>query len=464
MGQEQLAYPVRVPDHTKDDGGLRNWARNATLGRPGSLTAPADEDELRALLAATTGATRILGSRMSPGRLLEAIDEGDSLLDVHRMAGLVSLTEDTATFGGSTPLHEVYDVLSQRGRMLPSSPGVIASQTLAGAISTGTHGQGLQQGSIADAALNIRLVTADGSVREFDRDHPWFQAVALGLGALGVITRVTLRTRPSLVYACRKYAVTADDLEHDLATWNRENVLLKAWWFPQENQVHVWAARQATEPEVQRYRANGEELLEDPVSSDAMNATIERTLSRMRDDTRITDADGKPFRTVSRFKDFADVTGDVYQVFCRGIPAPQINVEIGVPLARAGDVIRTIKKWHADTQPRMHYPIILRCTGPSGAWLSPARGEETCYFGFVVYYADDGSLPAEGEDFLRAVEKLLAAEGGRPHWGKYFDESLYDWPALYPRWSEFAHVREALDPEHRFGNAFTRALFDGRRD
>ena len=107
----------------------------------------------------------------------------------------------------------------------------------------------------------------------------------------------------------------------------------------------------------------------------------------------------------------------------------------------------------------MHYPVILRCTGPSEAWLSPSNGQDTCYFGFVVYYSEDGSLSEEGQDFLREVEKVLAAEGGRPHWGKYFDESLYDWPTLYPQWEAFRQVREALDPHHRFANAFTAGLF-----
>ncbi|MUK01318.1 hypothetical protein GM708_04870 [Vibrio cholerae] len=105
-------------------------------------------------------------------------------------------------------------------------------------------------------------------------------------------------------------------------------------------------------------------------------------------------------------------------MFCKGIATPQINVEIGIPLAQAGAVIRKIKDWHAEIQPRMHY------------------------------------------SFLRAVERALAVEGGRPHWGKYFDESLYDWPALYPQWEAFRRVRESLDPQHRFANTFTAALLD----
>ena len=460
MTVDYVAYPRRESERFGEDQVLRNWARNATLGRPGSVCAPSTESELQSVLASNSGGVRVMGSRMSPGRLLRLSHDADTLLDVHNLSGLVSITDDTATFAGGTALHEVYEALSRVGRMLPSSPGVIASQTLAGALATGTHGQGLQQSSIADAAVMIRMVLADGSAQDFDRDHPWFGAVQLGLGSLGVITQVTLRTRTSPIYTCRKNAVDAATLSDDLIAWNRADTLVKAWWFPQEGQVQVWAANEATDDEITRYREGGGELLQHARTNNAMNATVDRTLRTMRDDTKIVDEFGKPMRTVSRFRDFTDVTGDIYQVFCRGIATPQINVEIGVPLSLAGRMITRITQWHADTRPRMHYPVILRCTGPSEAWLSPSFGQETCYFGFVVYYAQDGSLAPEGESFLRAVERVLAADGGRPHWGKYFDESLYDWPALYPRWEAFRHVRESLDPNHRFANAFTAGLFD----
>ncbi len=460
MTSIQLAYPRREPELIGEDTRLRNWAMNSRLGPPGSVVAPATEEELRDFLSASTGRVRIIGSRMSPGRLIQVADDGGTLLDLSKLSGLVALTDDTATFAGSTPLAEVYALLSARGQMLPASPGVIAEQTLAGALATGTHGQGLQQSSIADAAVAIRMVLADGSVAQFDRDHPDFPAVRVGLGSLGVITEVTLRTQASVVYTCVKNAVDAEHLEVDLKTWNQENALVKAWWFPQEGQVQVWTAGEATEQDTERYRAAGSELLVHATTNATMNSTVEQTLSQLRDDMNGVADDGKSLRTVSRFRDFTDVTGDVYQVFCRGIATPQINVEIAIPLERAGAVITRIKEWHAETRPRMHYPVILRCTGPSEAWLSPSHGRDTCYFGFVVYYAADGSLSAEGEDFLRAVERVLAEEGGRPHWGKYFDESLYDWPVLYPRWDAFCRVREALDPEHRFANAFTTALLD----
>ncbi|HEY5822657.1 MAG TPA: D-arabinono-1,4-lactone oxidase [Propionibacteriaceae bacterium] len=460
MAHEQLAYPHREPERVGEDVRLRNWAGNATLAPAGAVTAPTNEEELQAFVASSEGGIRMIGSRMSPGRMLELAAQGDSLLDLGHFRGLVDLTEDTATFGGATPLDEIYACLTSKGRMLPSSPGVIASQTLAGALATGTHGQGLGQSCIADAALRVRMVLADGSVQEFDDEHPWFPAVRLGLGLLGVITQVTLRTQPSPVYTCLKSAVNADTLHDDLETWNRDYALSKAWWFPDENQVHVWVAREATADEVQVYRENDGRLVEQAITNDALNSTVDQALVNMRSDTKILDENGKPFRTVNRFKDFSDVTGDIYQVFCRGIATPQINVEIAIPLALAGGLVKKIKDWHAETRPHMHYPIILRCTGASDSWLSPAYGQETCFFGFVVYYAEDGSLAEEGVSFLRAVEQVLAAEGGRPHWGKYFDEKLYDWPVLYPQWEAFRAVRAALDPHHRFDNAFTTALFD----
>lgn len=460
MTRETIGYPRRQPHLSPHEPLVWNWAQNATLANTTQQAQPASESELQNLLRHHRGRVRVMGSRMSPGRMLALHQHDDVLIDTSALRGFIDSDEHSATFAGGTPLHEVYEHLKAMGRILPASPGVIDTQTLAGALASGTHGQGLQQSSIGDEALSIRMVLADGRVETFDRQHPWFAAVQIGLGCLGVITAVTLRTQPEKVYTCFKNAVSADTLESDLLTWNRDYALSKAWWFPNENQVHVWAAREAGEEEKALYQANHGDLVKQEQTSDAMNQTIDQTLEHMRSDTQLTDDNGKPFRTVTRFKDFSDVTGDVYQVFCRGIATPQINVEIAIPLARAGAVIARIKRWHAEVQPHMHYPVILRCTGASESWLSPSYQQESCFFGFVIYYAEDGSLSPEGVEFLQAVEKLLAEEGGRPHWGKYFDASLYDWAKIYPQWQAFAQVRETLDPHNSFSNTFSQRLFD----
>ena len=304
------------------------------------------------------------------------------------------------------------------------------------------------------------MVLADGSVREFDAGHDWFGAVKLGLGMLGVVTQVTLRTVVSPVYVCQKNVTSADSLETDLLTWNHENALSKAWWFPDENVVHVWTAQEADAAETERYREHGSVLLEQTTTSDVLNSTVDKTLVHMRGDTKILDEHGKPFQTVTRFKDFSDVTGDVYQVFCRGIATPQINVEIGVPLARAGEVVAAIKRWHAETRPHMHYPVILRATGASDSWLSPSYGDGDLLLR-LRRLLRRGRVAGAGGRGLPAGRRARAGRRGRaPALGQVLRRVAVRLVGAATRGGpRSAGVRAALDPHRRFENTFTAALF-----
>ncbi|TDT32508.1 D-arabinono-1,4-lactone oxidase [Naumannella halotolerans] len=456
------AYPPRVPEAGSDQHRVWNWAHNRVLSERPEPYRPRTEVELQGLLRHDDRPVRVVGSRLSNGDLLAG---GSGLLvSLDALSGLVCLDQDTATFGAGTRLQQVFDTLTEHQRMLQASPGVIAEQSLAGALATGTHGQGLGQSTLSDEVVSLRLVDAAGRVREVRRGDPDFGAHLVGLGALGVITRVTLRTVAHRVFTCHKDAVAADTIGRDLPRWNAEWEFSKAWWFLDDDRVHVWNAAQASPAEVAAWRHNGRELLSGSVGDEQLNATVDATLARMRADTvRGADGERRQFRTVTRFRDFATVTGDVYQVFCRGIAVPQINTEIGVPLADAPEILADFGDWYRRERPHLHYPVILRSTGGSQAWLSPAHDRETLFFGFVVYYADDGSLNPEGLDFLRAAERRLAAAGGRPHWGKYFDSGLYDFAAIYPRWEDFHRVRRELDPAGRFVNDWLGGLLDDHR-
>ena len=460
MEPDNKRFPLRHPQLPDNDESVWNWAQNAQLGARSRVHSPASEAELQTLVANHQGHIRILGRRLAPGRMLNIDHQQDLLLDISQLSGLLASDANSVTFAAATPLSEVYQTLTEMDRMLASSPGVIAIQTLAGALATGTHGQGMQQSSLADEALTIRMVLANGEIAEFDRQHPWFGAVQVGLGTLGIVTAVTLKTLPWQIYTCFKKAVSADTLESDIWHWNKHYALSKAWWFVDDNQMHVWCAREASSKEQQAYRLNHRDPVKQENQDDSLNDTIEQTLEVMHNDTQIRGEGGRQFKTVTRFKDFSDITGDIYQLFCRGIAVPQINVEIAIPLDRTADVIGKIKSWYAENHPHMHYPIILRCTGPSSAWLSPAYQQETCFFGFVVYYADDGTLSPEGCHFLSEVEKLLAAEGGRPHWGKYYHQPLYHWRDCYPQWDAFREVRRQLDPQGKFSNRYLAQLLD----
>lgn len=141
-------FPHRLPSANPTQ--LVNWAHNATLGANSCLRSVTDESQLQTLVAAAPGRVRVCGNRMSPGWMLALESRNDFLVDISALSGLLEADENSATFGGGTPLHGVFDVLTAMGCMLNASPGVIGVQSLAGAISTGTHGQGLEQSSLAD--------------------------------------------------------------------------------------------------------------------------------------------------------------------------------------------------------------------------------------------------------------------------------------------------------------------------
>ncbi|MBT0720706.1 D-arabinono-1,4-lactone oxidase [Rosenbergiella collisarenosi] len=458
MIQNPILYPQRSTDEPAAEQ-IFNWARNAQLGTKQQLHTPKDEQALQALLAESTGPIRIVGSRLSPGRMVSPACEG-ILLDLKHFRGILAMDEQSVRVAAGTPLQELFKTLQQNGRMLKCSPGVIAVQTVGGALATGTHGQGLQQSAITDEVLSFTLILASGEKRTFQRGDAEFSAVMVNLGCLGIITEVTLATVPERYFTCHKTAVSADTLESDIIEWNQQHLFSKAWWFVDDDLLHVWNIDQASSEDLESYQQNDQQVVRHSTEHDeSLNATIDQTLALMHADTQVHGHGGKQFRTVARFKDFTDVTGDIYQLLCRGIAVPQINVEIGVPLAETPAIIRHIKQWYAEQQPHMHYPIILRCTGASEAWLSPAYQQDTCYFGFVVYYADDGSLSQDGLHFLTEVEKILATYGGRPHWGKYYDPQHYDWAKLYPKWQDFAAVKQQLDPQQRFSNHYIHQLF-----
>ncbi|WP_312665067.1 FAD-dependent oxidoreductase, partial [Pantoea sp. CTOTU49201] len=161
MNKDPHLYPLRHTHNTDQDSALWNWAQNTVVGQRSQLQQPQTEAELQQLLRTASGKVRVLGSRLSPGRML-GVNEQDLLLDLSAFNGVIAQDADSVTFAAGTPLEQVYSTLTEMDRMLASSPGVIAVQTLAGAMATGTHGQGLAQSSIADEALRIRMVLADG--------------------------------------------------------------------------------------------------------------------------------------------------------------------------------------------------------------------------------------------------------------------------------------------------------------
>jgi len=449
---------------------LFNWSRTNPLGALDQVWRPTTRDELQQLLREyPERKLRLIGSGLSFEPIHSVYAEGSQalLVDLHHLRGQLDKTADTVTYLAGTPLDTVYADLIAMDRMLPASPGVIGIQTLGGALSTGTHGQGLHQSALCDAVAALTVMLASGDIIRVDRTDPRFGAFVMGMGMLGILLDVTLRTVPNRIMRCTKFTTDYPFLLEHNERLNREHAFVKSWWFAWTGESHIWLVDPASDDEVARYRAGGSEplVLEgdmDERMNLALNATIDATLQKMARDTKDEARAGEHFETVRRFKDASDLVGNVYQILCKGIPAPQINCEVAVPLERMGEALEILQAWQEANPGVLHYPFILRCTGPSVAWLSAAHDKSVCWIGFLVYLAADGTFVGGSMEQMRELQQLLVPLGGIPHFGKHLAMDLYDFPALLPRWHDFLALKRELDPHGRFENRWLGDLFANR--
>ncbi|MDX7843498.1 D-arabinono-1,4-lactone oxidase [Aeromonas caviae] len=449
---------------------LFNWSRTNPLGAVDQVWRPTTRDELQQLLREyPERKLRLIGSGLSFEPIHSVYAEGSQalLVDLHHLRGQLDKTADTVTYLAGTPLDTVYADLIAMDRMLPASPGVIGIQTLGGALSTGTHGQGLHQSALCDAVAALTVMLASGDIICVDRTDPRFGAFVMGMGMLGILLDVTLNTVPNRIMRCTKFTTDYPFLLEHNERLNREHAFVKSWWFAWTGESHIWLVDPASDDEVARYRAGGSEplVLEgdmDERMNLALNATIDATLQKMARDTKDEARAGEHFETVRRFKDASDLVGNVYQILCKGIPAPQINCEVAVPLERMGEALAILQAWQEANPGVLHYPFILRCTGPSVAWLSAAHDKSVCWIGFLVYLAADGTFVGGSMEQMRELQQLLVPLGGIPHFGKHLAMDLYDFPALLPRWHDFLALKRELDPHGRFENRWLGDLFANR--
>ncbi|MFM5057531.1 D-arabinono-1,4-lactone oxidase [Aeromonas caviae] len=449
---------------------LFNWSRTNPLGALDQVWRPTTRDELQQLLREyPKRKLRLIGSGLSFEPIHSVYAEGSQalLVDLHHLRGQLDKTADTVTYLAGTPLDTVYADLIAMDRMLPASPGVIGIQTLGGALSTGTHGQGLHQSALCDAVAALTVMLANGDIIRVDRTDPRFGAFVMGMGMLGILLDVTLNTVPNRIMRCTKFTTDYPFLLEHNERLNREHAFVKSWWFAWTGESHIWLVDPASDDEVARYRAGGSEplVLEgdmDERMNLALNATIDATLQKMARDTKDEARAGEHFETVRRFKDASDLVGNVYQILCKGIPAPQINCEVAVPLERMGEALAILQAWQEANPGVLHYPFILRCTGPSVAWLSAAHDKSVCWIGFLVYLAADGTFVGGSMEQMRELQQLLVPLGGIPHFGKHLAMDLYDFPALLPRWHDFLALKRELDPHGRFENRWLGDLFANR--
>ncbi len=363
------------------------------------------------------------------------LESMDRLLDVDRESGLVKVE-------AGIRLHHLCEELHRHGLAMENM-GDIDVQTLAGALSTGTHGTGIRLGNLSAQVEAMELVLADGSRLECSRDSDpdTLRAARVGLGALGVIVNVTLRAVPAFTLNRLDHPLPLDETLPRIDELVAGNDHFEFYTWPHGGIALVRETKRDDGPPCPRSRAR--EWWEESVLENGAVSVMARTGRRFP--SRIPALN----RTISRLLTGSRKVDRSYRVFASRRRVRFTEMEYGVPYQHGVDAIRNVLETIDRRGFAVGFPIEVRFVAADDAYLSPSSGRETCYIAVHMYSGMDWY------PYFRAVESIMDSYGGRPHWGKRHFQSGATLAPRYPEWDRFQAVRSKLDPAGVFSNEYT---------
>ncbi|SDZ35348.1 L-gulonolactone oxidase [Micromonospora pattaloongensis] len=420
-----------------------NWAGNQRAAAREALAPGSTDAVAAAVRAARDGGRRIkpVGSGHS---FTDIARSDDQRLELTRLAGPVAVdrARRRVTVQAGMPLHALNELLAAHGLALPNL-GDIDAQTVAGAISTGTHGTGAAYGCLATFVEALTLVTGAGDVLRCSADsHPEvFAAARVGLGALGVIVEVTLRCVDAFWLRADERPAPLAAVLADLPATVEANDHLEFYWFPYTDRTQVKVNNRVPAddrplPRLRRWL--DDEFLANTVFAGACR--IGRALPRAVPTISAVSARALTARTYTARSD---------KVFCTPRRVRFIEMEYGLPRAVLPEALTGLRRIVERLPCKVLFPVEVRFTAPDDIWLSHGYGRESAYIAIHQY------VGAPYEPYFRAFEQVAAALGGRPHWGKLHYRDAGSLRAAYPRFDDFLAVRDRLDPARVFANAYT---------
>ena len=405
---------------------VRNWAGNIIysvpeLHRPGSL------DALRALVAGS-GRVRVLGSGHSFNRIAEPGADGVLLsLGALPVEADVDTAARTVRVGGGVRYAELARRVHEHGLALPNMAS-LPHISVAGSVATGTHGSGVRNGSLGSAVREVEIVTADGSTVVIGRGDERFGGAVTSLGALGVVTALTLDLEPA--YEVEQHLFT----ELPLDGWDFDTVagaaysvsLFTDWGAPGFRQV--WLKRRTDQP-----------LAAFPWASPAGRALHPVPGMPAVNCTEQFGVPGPWHERLPHFRaEFTPSSGE------------ELQSEYLLPREHATGMLYAIDGIR-ETVAGVLQTCEVRTVAADEQWLSPAHGRDTVALHFT-WIAD----PAAVLPVVHKVEAALEPFDPRPHWGKVFGTPAAAVRGRYPRIGDFARLVRELDPAGKFTNAFVR--------
>jgi L-gulonolactone oxidase len=421
----------------------RNWAGDQRC-EPAAIERPASRGELIDAVGRAAEAARPVRAAASGHSFTDVactdgtmvrLERLNRVLDVDRSSGIVKIEAGIV-------IADLAEALDEHGLAMENQ-GDIDRQTLAGAISTATHGTGARFRNLSAQVEAMELVLADGSVLECSAgaDAETMLAARVGIGALGVVHTVTLRTVPA-------FTVRRVDRPESLGeTLGRLDELVDGndhfefYVFPHTEIALLRESERIDgppDPPSAASRFVNEIVLENWLM-DGLSRVGRRFPSQIPRLLRF--ISGQVGRSVKVDRS--------HRVFSSERRVRFTEMEYAIPREHATEAVPRVLELAGRDDLHVNFPIEVRFVAPDDALLSPSHDRETCYVAVHMYQG------MESERYFRGVEEIMNGYGGRPHWGKRHFQTAETLAERYPRWDDFQRIRSRLDPEGLFRNDYT---------
>ncbi|WP_432088162.1 D-arabinono-1,4-lactone oxidase [Streptomyces sp. bgisy095] len=427
-------------------GPWRNWAGNVT-SRPAREVSPASAEELaEAVRRAAEDGLRV--KTVGTGHSFTPIAATDGvLIRPGLLTGIRRIDREamTVTVESGTSLKRLNVALAREGLSL-TNMGDIMEQTVAGAVSTGTHGTGRESASIAAQIRALELVTADGQLLTCsEKENPEvFAAARIGLGALGVVTAITFAVEPVFLLAAREEPMTFDRVTSEFDALHAENEHFEFYWFPHTDNCNTKRNNRSAGPAAPPGRISG--WVEDELLS---NGVFQLACSLGKAVPPVVPALAKVSSRALSARTYTDIP---YKVFTSPRRVRFVEMEYALPREAAVAALREVKAMVERSPLKVSFPVEVRTAPADDITLSTASGRETAYIAVHLYRGTPHRA------YFTAVERIMTAHGGRPHWGKLHTRDAAYLSEVYPRFAEFTALRDRLDPDRLFANDHLRRI------
>ena len=418
-----------------------NWAGNQQTGTV-LLSKPQTESELQ----------QVVQSAQASGRRVKAVGSGHSftaiavseevLVDLSDYDEIVAIDKinQTVTVQSGIQLSKLNQALYENSLAMQNL-GDIAYQTIAGAISTSTHGTGAKFTGIANQVVALRIVLADSSIVECSANvnAQLFSCARVGLGALGLISTVTLKVVPAFNLAVIEEPMRVDDVLQNLDLHVDSNDHFEFFWVPHTG----WALTK---------RNNRNNLPIEPMSK--MSHWYSKTLmenyafgavcmlGRARPSLIPKLAKALPSSGRNEYSDAS------HKVFASKRIIKFYEMEYAIPREACAEALNRVRRMVTDSGFFLNFPVEVRFTAPDEIPLSTASNRESAYIAVHIYKGMN-YVP-----YFTEVESIMNSYQGRPHWGKLHFQSAATLASRYPQWDVFQAVRNQVDPQRMFSNQY----------